>query len=110
MTSPVLSREPLEPGDIEQRLLGDLEGWRAADVAGKGWCLEKEFRFSGFVEAFAFMTAVALEAEKINHHPEWSNVYNKVTILLTTHDAGGVTAFDVALAVAADRLSLQLRA
>jgi 4a-hydroxytetrahydrobiopterin dehydratase len=58
----------------------------------------KSFRFADFGEAFAFMTHVALEAEKADHHPEWSNVWNKVDILLTTHSAGGLTAKDVALA------------
>lgn len=69
----------------------------------KGWSfrsdgIEKEFEFKDFVEAFGFMTKVALSAEKVNHHPEWSNVYNKVHIRLTTHDAGGVTDKDFKLA------------
>ena len=69
----------------------------------KGWSfqndgIEKEFEFKDFVEAFGFMARVALLAEKANHHPEWSNVYNKVHIRLTTHDAGGVTAKDFKLA------------
>jgi 4a-hydroxytetrahydrobiopterin dehydratase len=100
-----LSRDRLDPDEIERRLSSGYEGWRATDVVGKGWCLEKEFRFSGFVDAFAFMTGVALEAEKLNHHPDWSNVYNRVTMLLTTHDAGGVTDYDFALADSAERLS-----
>ena len=60
--------------------------------------IRKRFVFRDFCEAFAFMTRVALEAEKADHHPEWSNVWNKVDILLTTHDAGGLTTRDVALA------------
>jgi len=69
----------------------------------KGWSfqnngIEKEFQFKDFVEAFGFMTKVALLAEKANHHPEWSNVYNKVHVRLTTHDAGGVTDKDFKLA------------
>lgn len=60
--------------------------------------ISREFLFEGFVEAFAFMTQVALTAEKRNHHPEWSNVYNKVRITLTTHDAGGLTHNDIELA------------
>ena len=60
--------------------------------------IRKRFVFRDFGEAFAFMTRVALEAEKADHHPEWSNVWNKVDILLTTHDAGGLTTRDVALA------------
>ena len=60
--------------------------------------IHKRFTFRDFGEAFAFMTRVALEAEKADHHPDWSNVWNRVDILLTTHDAGGLTARDVALA------------
>jgi 4a-hydroxytetrahydrobiopterin dehydratase len=60
--------------------------------------LTRQFVFADFVEAFGFMTRVAILAEKADHHPEWSNVYNRVDILLTTHDAGGLSARDVALA------------
>ncbi len=68
--------------------------------------LVKVFKFKDFIEAFAFMTKVALIAEKMNHHPNWSNVYNTVTIELSTHDAGNtVTAKDRALAKAIDALS-----
>ncbi len=82
------------------------EAERDEALAGlAGWTHEAErdairkfFKFADFGEAFAFMTRVALEAEKADHHPEWSNVWNKVDILLTTHDAGGLTAKDVALA------------
>jgi 4a-hydroxytetrahydrobiopterin dehydratase len=70
-----------------------MNGWELKD--GK---LKKSYRFSNFVEAFGFMTRIALEAEKINHHPEWSNVYNTVTIKLSTHDAGGITDYDIKLA------------
>lgn len=70
-----------------------MKGWELKN--GK---LEKSFRFSNFVEAFGFMTKIALEAEKINHHPEWLNVYDSVNIKLTTHDAGGITDFDIKLA------------
>jgi 4a-hydroxytetrahydrobiopterin dehydratase len=70
--------------------------------AGRGGTMRREFVFADFVQAFAFMTRVALVAEKHDHHPEWSNVYNRVSITLTTHDAGGLTAKDVALARAAD--------
>jgi 4a-hydroxytetrahydrobiopterin dehydratase len=99
-----LSREALEPAEVSRRIAGGFEGWQAMEVDGR-WCLEKEFRFSSFVEAFAFMTGVALEAERRNHHPDWSNVYNRVRVRLSTHDAGGVTDFDFALAEAAERLS-----
>ena len=64
----------------------------------------RTFLFGDFVEAFGFMTRVALLAEKADHHPEWSNVYNRVEVLLTTHDAGGLSARDVALAKAIDRI------
>jgi 4a-hydroxytetrahydrobiopterin dehydratase len=68
-------------------------GWEIVD--GK---LHREFRFGDFVEAFGFMSRVALVAEKSDHHPEWSNVWNRVTVDLVTHDAGGITDRDVALA------------
>ena len=64
----------------------------------RGGLLLREFGFSTFVEAFGFMTQVALAAERLNHHPEWSNVYNTVEVRLTTHDAGGVTELDQKMA------------
>ena len=67
--------------------------------------VSKTFTFADFSEAFAWMTRVAMAAEKANHHPEWSNVYKTVNVTLTTHDAGGLTALDVALASAMDRLA-----
>jgi len=67
--------------------------------------LVRTFKFKDFVEAFGFMTQVALLAEKMDHHPEWSNVYNRVEILLTTHDCKGLSARDVALARSIDRLA-----
>jgi 4a-hydroxytetrahydrobiopterin dehydratase len=75
--------------------LAGLAGW-AFDGPSNG--IAKSFTFADFGEAFAFMTRVALEAEKADHHPEWSNVWNRVDILLSTHSAGGVTAKDAALA------------
>jgi 4a-hydroxytetrahydrobiopterin dehydratase len=75
--------------------LANLPGW-AFDAARNG--LHKSFKFADFIEAFAFMTRIALEAEKADHHPDWSNVWNRVDILLSTHSAGGVTARDIALA------------
>lgn len=69
--------------------LQSLSGWAYNNAA-----LEKTFTFQDFVEAFGFMTKAAFIAEKLNHHPDWSNVYNKVTIRLSTHDAGGITEKD----------------
>ncbi|MEL7023024.1 MAG: 4a-hydroxytetrahydrobiopterin dehydratase [Pseudomonadota bacterium] len=77
-----------------------LDGWRIE--SGK---LAKTFKFPDFVAAFGFMSKVALVAEKMDHHPEWFNVYNTVRVELTTHDAGGITAKDFELAGAMDRFS-----
>lgn len=79
-----------------QAALAGLPGWRAAEGARDA--IARTFRFDDFNAAFAFMTRVALKAETLDHHPEWSNVYNRVEVLLTTHDADGVTALDVELA------------
>lgn len=87
--------------DERQRLLPSLAGW-ALDPSRDG--IRKAFRFADFSEAFGFMARVALLAEQADHHPEWSNVYNRVEILLTTHDAGGLSLRDVELARAIDRL------
>ena len=81
-------------------ILGTMPLWRLKD--GK---LHREMRFADFRAAFGFMTQVALLAERSDHHPEWSNVYNKVTIDLVTHDAGGVTQRDVSMARAIDKLT-----
>jgi 4a-hydroxytetrahydrobiopterin dehydratase len=70
-----------------------------------GLAIERMFRFKDFSQAFAFMARVALLAEKYDHHPEWSNVYNRVAITLTTHDAGGLSARDPAMATAIDALA-----
>ena len=79
--------------------LARLTEWRLRD---DGLAIERTFKFADFSAAFAFMTRVALAAEKADHHPEWSNVWNKVEIALTTHDAGGLSARDVALAETID--------
>ena len=73
--------------------LADLPGWSL--VNGK---LHKDFVFKDFIEAFGFMSTAALHIEKMNHHPEWFNVYNKIKVDLTTHDAGGITQNDINLA------------
>jgi 4a-hydroxytetrahydrobiopterin dehydratase len=70
-----------------------------------GKAIERKFAFANFSEAFGFMARVALLAEQHDHHPEWSNVYNKVDIALTTHDAGGLSTRDIALAKAIDALA-----
>jgi 4a-hydroxytetrahydrobiopterin dehydratase len=88
----------LEEGEIGERL-SRVPGWEYAD--GK---LHRSFRFANFTRAFGFMTSLALVAEAKNHHPDWSNVYDRVTIDLSTHDAGGVTELDFALAEAANDL------
>lgn len=85
-----------------QEALDSLTGW---STSLEGDAIEKTFRFAGFIEAFGFMTRVALVAEKMNHHPDWSNVYRTVTVRLTTHDAGGLTELDIKLARAMDRLA-----
>ena len=82
-----------------ERLLPTLEGWEV-DEARDG--IRKSYRFADFTQAFAFMTRVALLAEKADHHPEWFNVYNRVDILLTTHDADGLSMRDISLAQAID--------
>jgi 4a-hydroxytetrahydrobiopterin dehydratase len=88
----VTSREVLS-GQTLTEATADLTGWTIEQ--GK---LHKEYVFADFVEAFSFMTAAALCAERVNHHPEWFNVYRTVRIDLSTHDAGGITMFDVKLA------------
>jgi len=82
--------------------LGKLEGW--SEVAGRD-AISRKFSFKDFNEAFGFMARAALIAEKLDHHPEWFNVYNRVEVTLATHDAGGVTERDVKLAEAMNRLA-----
>ena len=80
--------------------LRHLPRWTAAK--GEREAIQRTFRFADFNAAFGFMTRAALIAEKLDHHPEWSNVYNRVEVTLTTHDAGGVTDLDVKLAAFMD--------
>ncbi|HJJ23347.1 MAG TPA: 4a-hydroxytetrahydrobiopterin dehydratase [Nitrosopumilus sp.] len=82
----------LSQTDIDEEL-ENLPGWSIVNEK-----LHKEFQFESFTQAFGFMTRAAMEIEKMNHHPEWFNVYNKITIELTTHDAGGITENDINLA------------
>jgi 4a-hydroxytetrahydrobiopterin dehydratase len=88
----------LSDADIRSRLAA-LPGWELRDNA-----LYRELMFRDFVEAFGLMTSVALIAERMGHHPEWSNVYNRVTIRLSTHDVGGVSENDFAMAAAISAL------
>jgi len=85
--------------DARATLPATLPAWTV-----DGEHLKRSFRFGNFVEAFGFMASIALLAEKADHHPEWFNVYNKVDIALTTHDAGGLSERDVSLAKAIDSL------
>jgi 4a-hydroxytetrahydrobiopterin dehydratase len=83
----------LSPTEIKEFLSNHLSKW-----SFDGKSIKREIKFKNFVEAFAFMTAVALEAEKISHHPEWTNIYNQLSITLNTHDANGITTLDFDLA------------
>jgi 4a-hydroxytetrahydrobiopterin dehydratase len=82
-------------GEVRRDALAKLDGWREQQDRD---AIAKSFKFKSFIEAFGFMTRVALHAEKMDHHPEWFNVYGRVEILLSTHDAGGVTERDLELA------------
>jgi len=85
--------------EVEQFLPDNLNDWTFEENT-----ILRDFKFKTFVEAFSFMTAVALEAEKLNHHPDWSNSYNKVSVVLTNHEAKGVTQLDFDLATKVDRI------
>jgi 4a-hydroxytetrahydrobiopterin dehydratase len=89
-------------GSARTAALAKLSGW--SEVKGRD-AITRQFEFSDFNEAFGFMARAALVAEKLDHHPEWFNVYNKVEVTLATHDAGGVTERDIRLAQAMDRLA-----
>lgn len=88
--------------DARKAALAKLSGW--SDVAGRD-AIARKFTFRDFNEAFGFMTRAALVAEKMDHHPEWFNVYKTVEVTLSTHDAGGVTELDVRLAEAMNRMA-----
>lgn len=91
--------EKLSAGEIEAAL-ATLGGWEL--VSGRS-AIRKSFRFVTFNDAFAFMTRVALKAEKMDHHPEWFNVYNRVDVTLTTHDVDGLSGKDIKLAAFMDK-------
>lgn len=90
--------EKLNP-NIATELLATLKHWAHDEVRG---AITREFVFADFAQAFAFMTQIAIQAEKHNHHPEWFNVYNRVKITLTTHDVNGLSQRDIDLARYAD--------
>lgn len=95
----------LSSQEIEAKLQS-LVGWT---YSAQKKCLAKEFSFKDFVQTFSFMTQVALYSEKTNHHPEWKNVYNKLWIELSTHDAGGVTEKDMELAAFINEKAWEIR-
>tara|TARA_B100000989_G_scaffold285967_1_gene254174 strand:+ start:246 stop:536 length:291 start_codon:yes stop_codon:yes gene_type:complete len=78
----------------------EMDDWEMTNDGREAF--RKIFKFSDFKQAFSFMTSIAMRAEQINHHPEWKNVYNKVTITLTTHDKGGITELDYDMAIFAE--------
>ena len=89
----------LTKNEVSEFLKASLKDW-----SYDGSSIHRDLKFKNFTEAFSFMTAVALEAEKADHHPDWSNVYNQVSINLNTHSAGGITKMDFELAQAIDRI------
>ena len=84
--------------------LEDLNGWSVVNEK-----LSKTFKFSNFIQAFGFMTQVAITSEAMDHHPEWSNVYNRVEINLVTHSEGGITKLDIELAMMVDSISSSIK-
>jgi 4a-hydroxytetrahydrobiopterin dehydratase len=96
-----MAREKLDT-DAIRGSLASLPGWTLEE---DGAAISRKFAFKSFNDAFGFMTRCALAAEKLDHHPEWFNVYNKVNVRLTTHDAGGVTKLDIDLATRMNRFA-----
>ncbi len=89
-------------GEERQKALADLKGWK--EIADRD-AIIKKFEFKDFNAAFGWMTRIAMVAEQMNHHPEWFNVWNRVEVTLSTHDAGGLTDLDIKLAKTMDRLA-----
>lgn len=89
----------LDDAEVDAALAG-LDGW-----SREGQKIRKDYKFASFNAAFGFMARAAMEIEKLDHHPEWSNVYDRITVRLTTHDAGGITANDTRLAGILDSLA-----
>ena len=97
-----MSKRPAKLTEAERlAAISRLKGWRSMD--GRD-AISKTFKFEDFSAAFGFMARAALVAEKLNHHPEWTNVWNRVEVTLSTHDAGGLTELDIKLAEAMDTL------
>lgn len=96
-----MPRQKLDSTAISEKLAA-VASW---SIDAGETALSKSFRFATFSEAFGFMTRAALVAEKLDHHPEWKNVYRTVDVRLTTHDAGGLTGLDFDLAIAMDRIA-----
>jgi 4a-hydroxytetrahydrobiopterin dehydratase len=96
-----MARERLS-SDAIRAALAELDGWELAD---DGLSIRRVFTFRNFSEAFGFMSRVALAAEKMDHHPDWSNVYRTVDVTLNTHDAGGLTELDFKLAKKMNRIA-----
>ncbi len=99
---------------MSDKLTADQRDEALTELKAAGWeevatrdAVQKTFKFSNFIEAFGFMTRLAMVAEKTNHHPEWSNVYNKVSVLWTSHDVGGLSERDLKLARRTDKLAEQ---
>ena len=97
----------LSAGELAAQL-PSLDGWTHADA--RGGLIAKEFQFQDFVQAFGFMAQVALHAERMNHHPEWSNVYHRVSVTLTTHDVDGISGKDIEMALLMNRIAAALAA
>lgn len=97
-----MARQKLTDAELKAAL-DRLPGWTMADYK-----LHREYKFPDFAHAFGFMATAAVLIEKMNHHPEWSNVYNRVTVDLTTHDAGGITQKDVELAGVLENIASKL--
>ena len=89
----------MECKDLNKKFEG-IDGWEKTSDGREAY--SKIFKLADFKQAFSFMTSIAMKAEQINHHPEWENVYNKVTITLTTHDKGGITELDYDMALFAE--------
>ncbi len=89
-------------GDARKAAIGELDDW--SEVEGRD-AISKTFTFKNFSAAFGFMTRSAMAAEVQNHHPEWFNVYNRVEVTLSTHDAGGLTDYDIKLAKTMDKIA-----